>query len=32
MIDPENVRPIEDTELLARYITQSGQFRSVTIQ
>jgi hypothetical protein len=28
MIDPENVPPIEDTELLARYVTQSGQFRS----
>lgn len=28
MIDPNNVPPVEDTELLARYITQSGQFRS----
>jgi hypothetical protein len=28
MIDPEKVPPIADTELLARYVTQSGQFRS----
>jgi hypothetical protein len=28
MIDPENVPPVADTELLARYVTQSGQFRS----
>ncbi len=27
-IEPENVPPIEDIELLARYVTQSGQFRS----
>jgi hypothetical protein len=28
MIDPEKVPPIADIELLARYVTQSGQFRS----
>lgn len=28
MIDPENVPPVADIELLARYVTQSGQFRS----
>jgi hypothetical protein len=28
MIDPENVPPVAETELLARYVTQSGQFRS----
>ncbi len=28
MIDPEKVPPIADTEMLARYVTQSGQFRS----
>ncbi len=27
MIDPENVPPIDNTERLARYVTQSGQFR-----
>jgi hypothetical protein len=27
MIDPEKVLPVEDSELLARYVTQSGQFR-----
>jgi hypothetical protein len=27
MIDSENVPPITDDELLARYVTQSGQFR-----
>jgi hypothetical protein len=27
MIDPEKVPPVADTELLARYVTQSGQFR-----
>jgi hypothetical protein len=28
MIDPDNVPPVADTEQLARYVTQSGQFRS----
>jgi hypothetical protein len=28
MIDPENVPPVTDAELLARYVTTSGQFRS----
>ena len=28
MIDPEKVPPVADKELLARYVTQSGQFRS----
>jgi hypothetical protein len=28
MIDPEKVPPIADIEMLARYVTQSGQFRS----
>ncbi len=27
MIDPEKVPPIANTEKLARYVTQSGQFR-----
>jgi hypothetical protein len=28
MLDPENIPPIEETELLARYVMQSGHFRS----
>ena len=28
MIDPENVPPVSDNELLARFVTQSRQFRS----
>jgi hypothetical protein len=28
MLDPRNIPPVEDDELLARYVTQSGQFRS----
>lgn len=27
MLDPKNIPPVEDNELLARYITQRGQFR-----
>lgn len=27
MLDPQNVPPVDDEEQLARYITQSGQFR-----
>lgn len=27
MIDPEKVLPVADNEMLARYVTQSGQFR-----
>jgi hypothetical protein len=27
MLDPENIPAVEDNELLARYITQSSQFR-----
>ncbi len=27
MIDPENIPPVADIELLARFATQSGQFR-----
>jgi hypothetical protein len=28
MLDPKNIPPVENDELLARYVTQSGQFRS----
>jgi hypothetical protein len=28
MIDPENVPPVADSELLARYVTHHSQFRS----
>jgi hypothetical protein len=28
MIDPDNVPPVAETEPLARYVTQRGQFRS----
>ncbi len=28
MLDPENIPPVNDGELLARYVTQSGQYRS----
>ena len=28
MIDPENVPPVTDAELLARYVTTSRHFRS----
>jgi hypothetical protein len=27
MLDPRNIPPVEDDELLARYVTQRGQFR-----
>jgi hypothetical protein len=32
MLDPENIPPVEDHELLARYVTQSSQFRSSDLQ
>ncbi len=28
MLDPENIPPVEETELLARYVMQSSLFRS----
>jgi len=28
MLDPENIPPVEKTELLARYVMQNGHFRS----
>lgn len=27
MLDPNNIPPVDDNELLARFVTQSGQFR-----
>ena len=27
MLDPANIPPVEDNELLARYVTQKGQYR-----
>ncbi|MEL7142289.1 MAG: hypothetical protein AAGL08_08720 [Cyanobacteria bacterium J06573_11] len=27
MLDPSHIPPVDDDELLARYVTQSGQFR-----